>query len=170
MGKYSDQLMSKSVISPDKEIVIVDEDYISKEPTNFVINVKEGFSYDFEILDNNGKECYRTKSKSLSDTRTIYDLKDKPMVSMKEGFTTDKIFSEKKIKKEIAKIKPKNSTKANKYEIEYLNKASRKNEILNLNCSSSFTTAGIFNGREKEGATMICRIRRTSDVKFFNSK
>jgi len=170
MGKYSDQLMSKSVISPDKEIVIVDEDYISKEPTTIIFNIKENFSYEFEILDSNGKECYRTKAKSLSDTRFVYDLKDKPLVSIKEGFTTDKIFSEKKTKKEIAKIKPKNSTKAHKYEIEYSNKATRKDEILNMNCSNSFTAIGIFNGREKEGATMVCRIRRTSEEKFLSSK
>ena len=163
MGKYNDELLKKTVTSPEKEIVIVDEEYISKEPVTYTIKTKEGFI----ITDSNGIECYKYKTKSFSDTFIIYDPKEKPLLSIKMGFTS-KIFSEKRTKKEIGKIKPKNSTKAQKYEIVYTNKATGKEEILNLNCSSYFRTSGIFHGREKEGAPLIGRIIRTVDNSFFN--
>jgi len=170
MGKYSDELLNKSVTSPEKEVVIVDEEYISKESVTLTINAKEGFSQEFVIMDSNGKECYKFKTKSFSDTFTICDPKEKPLLSIKMGFSSDKIFSEKRTKKEIGKIKPKNSTKAHKYEIEYTNKATRKEEILNLNCSSNYRTSGVFHGREKEGAPLISRFSREINNSFLSSK
>jgi len=170
MGKYSDELLKKTVTSPEKEIVIVDEDYISKEPTTYTINVKEGFSRHITIMDSDGKECYQYKTKSLSDTFTICDTKEKPLISIKMGFTTDRIYSEKRIKKEIGTIKGKNSTKAHKVVIEYTNKATKKEEVLNLNCSSNYRTSGVFHGREKEGAPMICRFNREFKSSFLDSE
>jgi len=73
-----------------------------------------------------------------------------------EDFCT-KIFSEKEGKKEIVKKKHKNSMKSQKYTIDYINKTTGKDEILNMNCSFTCHTCGIFNGKEKEGAPMIGR-------------
>jgi len=160
MGKYSDKLMKGKVTSPSNEIIIVDEKYISKEPTIYTINVKEGSSNEFTILDSNQEVCYKCKSNSDNDTATICDSRDKPIITIKEGSTSTKIFfaEEKQEKQVLAKIHYKNSTKAIKHTIDYLNLATKKNEVLNFNCSSTYRASGVFYGREKEDAPMICRI------------
>jgi len=171
MGKYSDELMEKTVTSPSNEIIIIDRDYISKEPTYYTVNVRESSStYEFEILDKDGKECYKCISKAISDTKLVCDSKNQPLILIKEGATSIKLLSEKNDIKEIAKIKFKNSTKAHKYALEYFNIATQKEEVLNLNCSNTYRTNGVFYGREKEGAPMICRICKTPKESIKNLK
>jgi len=57
-------------------------------------------------LDNNEKECYKCKYKTINNnTKIIYDSKDEPLVSMKKGITSTNILSEKIDKQELVKIK-----------------------------------------------------------------
>jgi len=167
MGKYSEELMNKKIISPDNEINIIDEEYVSKVPTIYSINLKEDTT--FIISDSNGKICYKFTYKSISDTITICDAKDKPLITIKKGLSSVKILAEEG-KKEFAKLKFKNSTKGHKFLMEYINKATEKEEVLNLNCSSNYRTSGVFYGREKENAPMISRICRLSNDINLNKK
>ncbi len=162
MVKYDEKLKNYNVASPDKEIVVVGEKYISKEPSTFTINFKTITFPHIEILDNDGKKCFKTDYKTLS--RTISDLEDNFLLSMETGFISDKIYSEKKIKEKVAEISSvNNTTKRLKYKIEFTNKINGKKDIINMKCSESYHTIGFFNGKEKEGAPMICRIRRTPE-------
>jgi len=170
MGKYSDQLRSKNVTSPDNKLVAIDENYVTKEPTTYKINFEEKLSDNYKILDSNDKECYIVKKKTFGDV-AICNLNEEPLILIKDDFTLKILKYEKEGKKVIAKVEYKATMKHNKYEVKFKNISTGKDETLCLNGSSTYNTVGVFNGKEKEGAPMISRMQNTINVSsFFNYK
>jgi len=167
MGRYSDKLMSTSVVSPNNKIVNFGDEYISKEPTTFTFHVMDSF-YKYEILDSNGNECFKAKHSRMTNYITLYDLNKKPLATIKNGFNCQKIFSDTEYDKEMACFKFRNtSTQLHKFNVEYFNKATKRSEILKINCSRSYRTIGVFDGKESEGAPMICRMD-TKSLEYFS--
>jgi len=60
----------------------------------------------------------------------------------------------------ITSVKTKDSTVAEKFSAEFINKLTEKQETFDINCDIKFRICGIFHGKEKKGAPMVCKIER----------
>jgi len=157
MGKYSDQIKSNELTPPKDKIVVIGEDYISNEPTSYTVKYKNNY-LAIEVFDSNGKKCFKTKSKMCGIG--ISDMNDEDILYFNENsIPSVKLISKKEDEKEIARFSSKNTTtQHHKYKVEFTNKTNEICQIINVHCSSTYRSVGVFNGNEKEGAPMICRM------------
>jgi len=167
---------SKPVQSPPCQIVGVEQRFVFQQPITLVLDEKRSFSGDdFKIKDENGVSYFKCKGKALSlrDKKVIYDLYDNPILNIQENLfygSGQRIYAGKSTDKELGKLSRKKlSIKKNKYEYTFTNLATNKVEVLDLKCDFFGCSCGIFYGKEKEGAPMICSITKTKKMLSFIS-
>lgn len=167
MGKYSDQIKSNELTPPKDKIVVIGEDYISNEPTSYTVKYKNNH-LAIEVFDSNGKKCFKTKRKMFGIG--ISDMNDEDILYFNDNtLPSVKLISKKEDEKEIARFSGKNTTtQHHKYKVEFTNKTNEICQIINVHCSSTYRSVGVFNGNEKEGAPMICRMINNSKSTSFD--
>jgi len=171
MKNYS----SKDVVSPPHAIIGVEPRFAFQQPISLVLDEKFSFSGDdFSIKDTNGVSYFKCKGKtfSLRDKKVLYDLYDKPILNIQENAFIGhgiKIYSGNNTDKMLGSISRKSMLKRNKYEYTFTNLATNQTEILDMKCDFFGCSSGIFFGKEKEGAPMICSITKTRQFLNFVS-
>ena len=166
---------NKEVTPAPRPIICTDRRFVFNQPLTLYLNEKLSFSGDdFTIKDSNGVSYFKCKGKNFSirDKKVIYDLYDKPIFNIRANAFIghgQKIYAEKSTDKILGSVHRRSLLKKNKYEFSYVNLETGQNEILDLKCDLIGCTCGIFCGKEKEGAPMICSINKPMDVKNFIS-
>ncbi|ORX52250.1 hypothetical protein BCR36DRAFT_582748 [Piromyces finnis] len=164
---------NKEVNSPEYDVVAIDPKYVFDKTTKLLL--KEGlFSIsgdDFAIKDTSGKSYFKCEGKTFSirDKKFISDMEGNPLFCISNAVLffkgKMKIYEGNTTKKVIANIIPQTSIKSRKYVITYYNISTEKEEILNMKFDFYNHSCGIFCGKEKEGAPMICKIIKKVDAK-----
>jgi len=150
---------------PESTIVAVDEDFVYKDTKTFFLkqflDKDTNSKYAFTVNNISGKNYFNVKREG--QTKIIYDVYKKPVLNIRHSmiFPYIALYKGKDDKEMIASVQPDSTL------VEFYNQTTQKKEILNVmndkfNCSS-----GIFHGKEKEGAPMICKIREIMDANSF---
>jgi len=168
MVNYHVQLMNKTVTAPNTEISLIGEKHVLLKPSTYTLEKNE-------ITNSAGDLCYKINEKtfSLKKAKVISVVNNNPLLIVKNGSSSCdlEIFSGTNDKKVLASIvKGKSYTDAEKYTVTYFNQASEKEEIIAMNCATSYRSCGIFNGVEEESASLVCRINESKVKSFFGSK
>ncbi|OUM62293.1 hypothetical protein PIROE2DRAFT_44435 [Piromyces sp. E2] len=163
----------KELSSPEKDVVAVDSKYVFDQPTELLL--KEGLlsfsGDDFVIKDTSGKSYFKCTGKlmSIRDKKFITDMEGNPLFCIANGIlffkSRLKIYSGKDTKEVLASITPVTSIKSRKHLITYYNPVTEKEETLDMKFDFFNHSCGIFYGKEKEGAPMICKIIKKIDAK-----
>jgi len=170
MKNYS----TKEVSPAPHPIVGIEQRFVFNQPITLVLDEKRSFSGDdFSIKDTNGVSYFKCKGKTFSirDKKVVYDLYDKPIFNIQENAFLghgQKIYAGNTSNK-IGSVSRKSIAKKNKYEYTYVNLATGQEEILDIKCDFFGCSCGIFCGKEKDGAPMICSISKTKQLMSFIS-
>jgi len=127
---------------------------------------------DFTIKDINNIEYFKCKGKvfTFHDKKTLYDLYELPILNIQHKIFTlkrnIKIYADKNDQKQLASISKKSIFSIKKYIIEFYNQATEQTEYLEMKCDYFSFTCGIFYGKEKEGAPLICKVIKRLDAKL----
>jgi len=158
---YTQNMVNK----PKNLIVSVDKDFMYPETKTFFLKQyldKDSHSkFDYTINNINGKNYFNCKKEG--QMKVIYDVYKNPVLTIRHSLIFPHIsFYKGKDDKELLATVQSDTTL-----VEIYNQSTERKEILNVlndkfNCSS-----GIFHGREKEGAPMICKIREIMDANSF---
>ena len=89
MGKYSDHPMNTEITTPEKEIIVFGEEYISKEPKKYIIKYKGS---QIRIFDDKLEECFKAKKKLTGFGIYTLEEDNKRLALYKEGFSGMKIY------------------------------------------------------------------------------
>eukprot|EP00833_Pecoramyces_ruminatium_P015122 jgi/Orpsp1_1/1189154/evm.model.d7180000069894.1 len=155
MGYYKEQV-KKDIEKSEKEITFIGPKYVFNNPVYLILEERNKRK-DYYVKGIKGGiffKCLGNYSNSI-----IY-MKDEPLFSIKNSSSKSKICAHDNEEKVYCTVTTKNSFVAEKYNVEYINLSTEENEILNMNADTGHRSCGIFTGREKEGAPMICKIVR----------
>ncbi|ORX47374.1 hypothetical protein BCR36DRAFT_97017 [Piromyces finnis] len=160
-------------ISPNN-IRVINDKYVYEKKTTF--HYKPGnFIFDFRVEDENNKMLYKHKYNGITGNSVLYDPKtDKKLFKFKVISHITKpneiIITSMKDDKEMEKISCIQTVKPlfikYKCEIEFFNKATKKNEIIEVRCPSFNKDCTVYYGREKENGILIGQF---SSKSFFGS-
>jgi len=158
---------------PKNKIVAIEDRFAFPQPVTLVLKEKI-FSFsgdDFTITDVNGTSYFKCKGKAFSirEKKVLYDLYNKPLLSIKNKLMSLrgklKIFDGAG-EKVLVTVEPQSLFLNKKYLINFTNLATGKEDYIEMKCDLVGCTAGIFHGKEKEGAPLICKIHKKFDAKL----
>jgi len=161
------------VSAPKNEIVAIDSKFVQKESVTLVLKEKL-FSMsmdDFSIKDTNGVAYFKCEGKAFSvrPKKIVYDTDKNPLFNIQHKLLafkpTAKIYTGTDDSNQIAKISLKKVISVKKYIVEFHNKATGKDECIEMKCDTMGYSCGIFYGKEKEGAPMIGKVFQKLDAK-----
>jgi uncharacterized protein YxjI len=168
VGKYA-----KGISLPKNKIVITDERFCFDETIVFKLNEKFwSISHDdFTIKDINGVKYFKCEGKflSLRDRKILYDLYNQPILNM-----LDKLFSLRgkmniyegdSQEKSLLQVKPKSPIFNKKFTINFFNKKTNQNELIEMHCDFLAFKCEIYYGKKNEGAPMIAKIVQNIKLK-----
>jgi len=156
----------KEISSPPKTIIGVDQRFIFQEPLTLYIDEKSSLSGDdFIIKDSNDVSYFKCEGKvfSMNDKKVIYDSYDKPVLNIQEDVFIGKgmnIYAGDDSKTKLGKLNKKSMIKNNKYVYTFTNLVDNCTEELDMKCDLIGNSCGIFYGKEKEQAPMVCSITK----------
>jgi len=167
---YNDDPIS----SPKNDIVCTESRFISRKPVTLILREKlfEFSDDDFIIKDTNNTEYFKCKEKinRFKEKKTIYDLCETPILNIHHKILSlrkyIKIYSDENEQRQLASIHKKSLFSIKKYIIEFYNQATEQTEYLEMKCDYFSFTCGIFYGKEKEGAPLICKVIKRLDAKL----
>jgi len=161
---------SKEVSSPQNPVIGIEQRFVFNKPVTLLLDEKRSFSGDdFKIKDENGVAYFKCKGKAFSfrDKKVVYDLYDKPIFNIQENLLFghgQKVYAGKDTSTVLGSVHRRINLKNNKYEYSFTNLATNKQEVLDIKCDFFGCSCGIFYGKEKNGAPMICRITKTKKM------
>eukprot|EP00833_Pecoramyces_ruminatium_P000747 jgi/Orpsp1_1/1174779/evm.model.c7180000051389.1 len=163
---------NRNITNPPNDILFNNPEFIFLQPVTLFLEQfleePKTSKYDYIITDKNNIEYFKcmkiTKHKTV-----IYDINEKPLanIQIKTLPLQINIYEGDGDEKVLATYATKGSTVAEKCEFHYYNKATEKNECLDMNCDKFYCSCGIFYGTEKEGAPMICKFKEIMDSNSF---
>jgi len=158
MGYYGDQT-KKELEKPPKEIAVVDPAFVFKAPIMLYME-HHGITTPKYIFKGIDGKTYFTGKDSLTKC-ILYDSTDAPLVNIRTSLSGNyKVYLKDKKETLLIETTSKFSWVANKLIVKYHNIATESEETLDLNMESYYRSAGLFAGKEKENAPMICKIMR----------
>jgi len=158
--------------SPPQSIVGVEQRFIFQEPITLYIDEKSSLSGDdFTINDTNGVPFFKCKGKffSFNDKKVIYDNYDKPILNIQEETFIGhnmKIYAGDDSKTKLGELSRKSMLKNNKFVYTFTNLADNRTEELDMKCDLIGNSCGIFYGKEKEQAPLVCNIAKIKQSLF----
>jgi len=164
------------ISSPPQSIVGVEQRFVFQQPITLYIDEKRSFSGDdFTINDSNGVAFFKCKGKafSFSDKKVIYDNYDKPILNIQEEVFMGhkmKIYAGDDSKNKLGELSRGSMLKNNKFIYTFTNLANNRTEELDLKCDLIGISCGIFYGKEKEQAPLVCNIAKIRQGLFSNKK
>ncbi|ORX52241.1 hypothetical protein BCR36DRAFT_582741 [Piromyces finnis] len=156
---------AEKISKPENTIVAVDEDFIYNDTKTFFLKQfldKDSKSkYAFTVNNIHNKNYFNIKKDG--QTKIIYDIYKKPILNIRHSMIFPHIafYKGNEDKEMIASVQPDTTI------VEFYNQFTKKQEILNILNDKFNCSCGIFYGKEKEGAPMICKIREIMDANTF---
>ncbi|KAG4084814.1 hypothetical protein H8356DRAFT_1317890 [Neocallimastix lanati (nom. inval.)] len=160
------QVVNPNVISSSNKLVVLDSTSIFQNSLNyeFFSSFKFGVS-KFILKDDTGKELYIWSYQNFKRKGFLKDSEGKEIFSftiksvlLGRDFIINKSDSDEQI---TISLRTSPSFVNMKYEIEFFNKSTSKNEILYVNCKPGYRACTIYYGKKKEGGQLICNFERT---------
>ncbi|KAL6589615.1 tubby C-terminal-like domain-containing protein [Neocallimastix sp. 'constans'] len=106
---------------------------------------------------------------SMINRVIINDLYDLPILNIRNQILSLKdkitIYRGDDNKEVLATISQKSILNIKKYTLEFFNQATDKKEFLDLKCDLMGSACGVFYGKEKDNAPMVCKIVRKIENK-----
>jgi len=154
---YYIEQVKKSINIPLKTIDVFGSSFVFQSPVVVILEVQKLFSkYKYIIKGTNGEEFFRVKN---SLKLTLSDMNNKPLLNIRNGFSKICIYEGESHEGEpVVTIKHKESRVARKFTVTYINRLTKQEETLDMNCDHYYRSAGFFMGKEKEGAPMVCKL------------
>ncbi|OUM62305.1 hypothetical protein PIROE2DRAFT_11458 [Piromyces sp. E2] len=162
MGYYTEQI-EKELSKPPTEIAVIDPGLVNKTPITLYIEHHNHSSPKYTFKGENGEILF--KGESTFSSIILYDKNDVPLVNIRDGLNYKVYFGKDKTQL-LAEVFSKNSWVADKFSISYYNLVTENREILDFNMENTYRSAGVFVGKEKEDAPMICKIQRIKGKPF----
>ncbi|OUM61352.1 hypothetical protein PIROE2DRAFT_12645 [Piromyces sp. E2] len=157
---YYEYQIEKPITQPPHEIALINPDYVFKSKVDLILIKSNNPYYDYCITDMNNNTFFRLRNDSR--VVTLNDINNNPICST--SFTDIRQLSlGGENKNPVAYVVPKNSTKANKFNIVFNNNATEQKEILSMNYDNNYRTCGLFAGKERESAPLVCRAKRVKE-------
>ena len=165
---------SNQLSTPRNPIVATDNRFIYQQP--IFLSLREKIASwsgdDFAISDLHGTPFFKCSGRvfSFREKKVLYDVYMVPIFNIKhELFSMRgryKIIYGDKGDRVLASVDPINAFGSH-FSINFYNLATGRNDYLELACDFMGSKCGIFHGKAKEGAPMICRINKKYDAKNF---
>ncbi|ORX84276.1 hypothetical protein BCR32DRAFT_326007 [Anaeromyces robustus] len=158
---------------PHNEICVLDPKYVLKNDSIYYFKKKKSLSSKMMLEDADHKEIYKCTYNNYSaqgflkdpnEDVSLFKFKNILHFMKPNELIISSIKNDKETKELTCNVKIKSSLKEFKYQIEFFNKASKKNEILDVYCSSDYKECGIYYGKRRENGILICRF---DSSKFF---
>jgi len=172
MGLFKNYV-NKPLTSPKTPIVAVDNRFAFQQPVTLLLKEKIlSFSGDdFSITDVRGTPYFKCNGKAfnIKEKKVIYDLYNKPVLSIKNKFfsiSNKQTIYDGSGNQVIARVEPQGIILNKKYFVYYKNLVTGKDDYIEMKCDLIGSTCGIYHGREKEGAPLICKIHKKLDAKL----
>jgi len=157
---YYVEQVKRPIDVPLKPVNVFGSSYVFQSPMAVVLEVQNLFSKYKYLIKGLNDEVYFRATKGLSTV--LYDMNDKPLLNIRNGFTKVCLYEGKNHDEQpLVVIKNKDSTVARKFTVTYINRQTKQEETLDMNCDCHFRSAGIFMGKEKEGAPMVGKCIQT---------
>jgi len=166
MGYYTEQI-EKQCSKPPTEIAVIDPGLILKSPLKLYMEHHSISTPKYIFKGEDGE--VRFKGESNFSSIIVYDNNNVPLVNIRDGQNYDIYFSKDKSKL-LAETSSKKSWVAEKLSVSFYNVVTENRELLDFNIENAFRSAGVFVGKEKEGAPMICKIQRIKGKLFSNAE
>ncbi|KAL6596742.1 hypothetical protein U3516DRAFT_914633 [Neocallimastix sp. 'constans'] len=169
MNEYYYAIHKQKIDKPKNEVSIVESKYNFQTPVCLFVesNLEKEYNSgsDFVVTDENNVTFFEGSMKSSSSKIELFDSEGVRYIALEENtYGEGKLFNETG-RKVVGTLEHKNSTVADKYNISFHNLAIGREEVLSMNCDYCYRCCGIFQGREKEGAPMICKIEQIKTEK-----
>jgi len=161
-GKENNQLIPL----PHNDICVIDEKYLSDENSIFYFKTIGKFlNYKFIFEDINHKLLYKCDYNGITGSIALNDPKtDRALLKMKNKIHLIKpneiVISSFKNDKEISTVtcsyKSKITFSNSIYRITFFNKATEKEELIEVECNGTYSNCAIYYGKQKENGIKIC--------------
>ena len=165
---------SNQLSYPRNPIVATENRFIFQQP--IYLSLRERIASwsgdDFAITDLNGTPFFKCSGKvfSMRQKKILYDVYMNPIYNIKHELLSMrgryKFMYGGQGDRVIASVDPINAFSSH-YSINFYNLATGRNDYLELACDFMGSKCGIFHGKAKEGAPMICRINKQYDAKNY---
>lgn len=154
---YFDELNNKVLLRPIEDVAIVDRKYVYQQSVVVMLeSAKNVFAkFDLKVKGTDGVKYFKGKSKS--NKKVIYTLEGEPIVNIANAKHGKKVYLGKTEEKEVASIKAKDKRK---FKIKFTNLVTGQPSFFEMKCDKKFRICGIFYGKEKEGAPLVCKFNR----------
>jgi len=164
---YKNQIKRK-ISNPPRDIAVINPAFIFRQPVVLIMEHHSITSPKYIIKGTNG-QIFFSGYDSLTKC-VVYDAGNKPLINIRTNLTGDfKVYLGKdKQNKPIVETCSKRSWAADKKTVHYYNLTRNCGEVLDLNMESSYRSAGLFAGKEKHDAPMICKIMRLKSNQSFS--
>jgi hypothetical protein len=160
--KYYPKQLQKELSKPNKEIVIVDDRFVFDKPARVVLTSRHGinamsFDFAYTISGIDGKEYF--KCMNFGNKKILLSADNEPILGIygKTLSLNYEIYAGDKKERLLAKLTYRNSHVAQKFSIIFTNLVTENEEYMDFNCEEHYRSGGVFYGKEKEGAPMICK-------------
>ncbi|ORX75956.1 hypothetical protein BCR32DRAFT_329585 [Anaeromyces robustus] len=159
MGYYENQV-KKEISKPPNEITVIDSAYVFQGKVDFTMEYQSNTRPSIAFKNSNGTTVY-TANASLSKT-TLYDFRKNPVLNVRKDESENyKFYTGNNTDNLIGETRPKKSWHAKKYTISCKNTTTNSDLTLDMNAENNYRSCGIFVGKEKNNAPMICKILKS---------
>ncbi|ORX47370.1 hypothetical protein BCR36DRAFT_584876 [Piromyces finnis] len=147
-------------------ICVIDNDYVSEEKTTYYYKATGKFLLEHTIEDVSNMPLYKYEYNVLKgkakylDPKTnnvLYKCKFKTHLTKPNELIISRMKNDKEVNSITCNFSSKFSLKEFKYEIEFFNMATEKNELLEIECSAFYKNCSIYYGKKKENGILICQ-------------
>ncbi|ORX84279.1 hypothetical protein BCR32DRAFT_277261 [Anaeromyces robustus] len=171
--------MTRTFLPINNEICVIDNKFISQDNSIYYLKTKGKFSFKFYIEDVNNNKLFKSTYENFPKCGYLKDPEnDKVLYKFKnihhftkaneliiECFENDRIMET-----IICNVMPNNSLTRHRFIINFYNKAIKKNECLEVDCSKNFKDCNVFYGKRKENGILICKFDSSHHLMGFNFK
>ncbi|ORX83125.1 hypothetical protein BCR32DRAFT_326509 [Anaeromyces robustus] len=168
------EFLTKDLQSPNNKIVITEDRFCFQEQNTLILDQLSFTNDDFTIKDLNGVEYFKCLGKtfSIKDKKVIYDLYDQPILNIRQNLLSSKdeinIYKDKTETEALLNVKPQSNffkqILKQKYIVNFHNKATGKDEFLEIRGDFYGYKFKVYYGKKKEGAPLICNISLKPDT------
>jgi len=165
-GKYYEDQLNNELHDSPREIAVVDPSYVFKNRATLILEINKAGLKEFDFIIRGTDNMVYFKGQKSIKTLKLFNQEDFTVMKNSYSLTKSTLYAGSGNKHNVGTISVKNSLKGNKYNVDVTNIATEQTEYLDLNCEPYFRSAGVFLGREDDGAPLLCKIFKISNAGF----
>ena len=156
-------LYGKKLNNPLFPIIAIDKRFLFPNAKIFYLQGGDCCD-DPGIQDNNGNSYFKIKGIALSPRKIIYDTYNKPLFNIdKEFFSFSYILKSGESDQVIANVDKNGFFTSSKFNCTFKNLSTGLNDYIEIKSANFQNFFGVYQGEEKKGAPLICKIYKNPD-------